>query len=188
MAGPDGGVLLLLYAVDEIVAQKFWKVLPATVDNPIVQDTMYTPAGIDNVPYTCVVAMVKLAPFTNPAPLGAVKTYMYPIEPAVPVPVVALYVFALRLINWLTPSVRPESTLLFRLTPVVRTLDPTERTLDVMLSKVAARSPKMLVAEVAEPMLTIFALVDAFWMFKVAVRAALVNRLAIPPVLVVSKL
>ena len=140
------------------------------------------------MPYTCVVPVVKLAPLTNPAPLGVVRTYMYPIEPAVPVPVVALYVFALKLINWLTPSVRPESTLLFRLIPVVSTFDPTESTLDVMLSKVAARSPKILVAEVAEPRLMMLALVDAFWMFKVAVRAALVNKLAIPPVFVVSKL
>ena len=114
------------------------------------------------MPYTCDAPLVKLALLTNPAPLGVVNTCMYPIVPATFVPVVALYVFALRLMNWLTPSVRPESTLLFRLIPVVRTLEPTESTLDVMLSKVAARSPKMLVAEVAEPMLTIFALVDAF--------------------------
>ena len=90
--------------------------------------------------------------------------------------------------NWSIPSVRPLSTLLFRLTPVVSTLDPTESTLDVMLSNVAALSPKMLVADVAEPMLTMLALVDAFWIFRVAVRAALVNKLAMPPVLVVSKL
>ena len=42
------------------------------------------------MPYTCVVDVVKLAPLTNPEPLGVVRTYMYPIEPAVPVPVVAL--------------------------------------------------------------------------------------------------
>ena len=60
------------------------------------------------------------------------------------------------------PSVRPESTLLFRLTPVVRTFEPTDNTLDVMLSKVAARSPKMLVAEVADPMLMTLALADPF--------------------------
>jgi hypothetical protein len=112
---------------------------------------------------------------------------MYPIEPAVPVPVVALYVFALKVINWLTPSVRPESTLLLKLTPVVRTFEPTERTLDVILSKVAARSPKMFVVVVADPILTIFALADAFWMFRVAVRAALVKRLAMPPVFAVNK-
>ena len=70
---------------------------------------------------------------------------------------------------------------------MVRTLDPTESTLDVMLSKVEARSPKMLVAEVADPMLIMLALVEAFWMFRVAVRVELVNKLAMPPVLLVSK-
>ncbi len=114
------------------------------------------------MPYTCDAPLVKLALLTNPAPLGVVNTYMYPIEPAVPVPVVVLYVFKLRLINWLTPSVRPEITLLFRFIPVVRTLEPTESTLEVMLSKVAARSPKILVAEVADPTLMTLALVDAF--------------------------
>ena len=79
------------------------------------------------------------------------------------------------------------NTLLFKFNPVVRTLEPTESTLDVMLSKVDARSPKMLVAEVADPMLMMLALADPFWMFKVAVRAALVNKLAMPPVLLVSK-
>ena len=64
-------------------------------------------------------------------------------------------------------------------------MEPTESTLEVMLSKVEALNPKMLVAEVAEPRLMMLALVDAFWMFSVAVRAALVNKLAMPPVLLV---
>ena len=77
---------------------------------------------------------------------------------------------------------------MFKLRPVVSTFDPIDKTLDVMLSKVEARSPKMLVADVADPTLMMLALADPFWMFKVAVRAALVKRLAMPPVFVVSKL
>ena len=65
-------------------------------------------------------------------------------------------------INWSTARVTPLNNLLFKLTPVVRALDPMLNTLEVILSRVAALRPKIFVVVLAEPMLTMLAVLDPF--------------------------